>query len=110
MSSTGNYKHLWNLGECGDDFLGYPVAEILLLGVSAYVVKRQYRNGRLVRQLKLLTMLWHCHIKVHQDPIHRHWLRDVLDSVLSQVFISEIQFVFDLVVNIPRNADASREI
>ena len=48
----GNHKVIWDFAQLSDNFVCDPVTEIFLLGVAAQVVKRQYRNGRLVRQLK----------------------------------------------------------
>src|SRR4030042_4324924 len=49
---SSNHKELWNLAKGSDNLLSDPVAEIFLRRVATQVVKRQYRDGRLVWQGK----------------------------------------------------------
>lgn len=51
---SGNHEHVRDLGKGRNDLLGQSVAEIILIGVLAPIVKGQDCNGGLVNVLDLL--------------------------------------------------------
>ncbi len=47
---AGDHEQPADAGQAGDQILGHPVGEVLLIGIVAHVVERQHSDGGTVRQ------------------------------------------------------------
>ncbi len=57
---TSDDQQARELGERGNEVIGHPVTEILLLQVATHIGKRQHGNGGLVGQRKLRFLSNEC--------------------------------------------------
>ena len=72
--------------ERGDDLLDHPIGEVFLLGVSAQIGEREYRDRGLVGQRqgrgRGLYLLWG---RCRTDPIDPQWAGDVFQALLADI-------------------------
>ncbi len=107
-----DHQQTGDLGEVGDDVLGDPVGEILLLGVGAHVLERQHDDRRLVRQGQRRAPLARlpevgARGGMWSNPVDPHRARDVLDRLQALVLEAEIDLAQHLVAHLARDADAA---
>ena len=98
----------------GDDVLGQPVGEKLLLRITAHIDERQNRYGGLAGAA--WGAAWHgrCSIPggrrlaVQQNLKHADRAADVLNMLLAKILITDVEPVADLIAHRRRDADSAR--
>src|SRR5229473_1431043 len=99
---------------CGD-FVHHAISEVFLIGITAHILERQHRDGRLIRKGKRFSVVkerkgrhpWSGEI-VYLDTPDAHGFGDILQRLRTRVLKGDVYLATNLPVSIVGNTDAAR--